>query len=80
VLVRDDGVLTKEEFQHYVRIEPDGLHVGEQNSTGEVLINHDSVDVILNGRMFSSFAANYVEFGNYQLRRTADGGLAFKMR
>lgn len=80
VLVRDSLLLSKEEFQHYVRIAPDGLHVGAEGTTGEVVIDHDSVDVVLGGRTFSSFAANYVEFGNYQLRRTADGGLAFKMR
>jgi len=80
VLVRDEGMLSKDEFQHCVRVAPDGLHVGAQGSTGEVVIDHDSVDVVLGGRAFSSFAANYVEFGNYQLRRTADGGLAFKMR
>ena len=28
---------------------------------------------------YSRFAANYVQFGNYQLRRTTDGGLAFKI-
>ena len=80
MLVQDSGMMSKEEFQHYVRIADDGLHVGAEGTTGEVVIDHDSVDVVLGGRRFSSFAANYVEFGNYQLRRTADGGLAFKMR
>lgn len=80
ILIQDIGMMSKEEFQHYVRIADDGLHVGAEGSTGEVVIDHDSVDVVLGGRRFSSFAANYVEFGNYQLRRTADGGLAFKMR
>lgn len=80
MLVQDKGMLSKEEFQHYVRIADDGLHVGAEGTTGEVVIDHDSVDVVLGGKTFSSFAANYVEFGNYQLRRTADGGLAFKMR
>lgn len=80
VLVQDSGMMSKEEFQHYVRVAADGLHVGAEGTTGEVVIDHDSVDVVLNGQKFSSFAANYVEFGNYQLRRTADGGLAFKMR
>lgn len=79
-LVQDSALLTKEEFQHYVRVEPDGLHVGAVESDGEVRIDSDSVDVLIGGRVFSSFGQNYVEFGNYQLRRTADGGLAFKMR
>lgn len=79
-LVRDDGMLSKEEFQHYVRVEPDGLHVGAEGTTGEVHIDHDSVDVVLSESVFTSLGSNYVELGNYQLRRTADGGLAFKMR
>jgi hypothetical protein len=68
------------ELHRYVRITDRGLHVGAVGKTGEVLIDENSVDVVLNGTAYSSFAANYVEFGNYQLRKTADGGLAFKMR
>jgi hypothetical protein len=80
VLVQDSGMMSKDEFQHYVRIEADGLHVGAEGTTGEVRIDHDSVDVLLGGDNFSSFGPNYVAFGNYQIRRTADGGIAFKMR
>lgn len=80
MLVQDSNMLSKSEFQHYVRIMDDGLHVGAEGTTGEVRIDSDSVDVMLNGMAFSSFGSNYVEFGNYQLRKTADGGLAFKMR
>lgn len=69
-----------DEMQHLIRIEEDGLHVGAEGTTGEVVVDSDSVDIRLSGRKFSSFAGSYVEFGNYQLRRTADGGLAFKMR
>ena len=39
----------------------------------------ESVNVVMNGSKYSRFAGNYVQFGNYQLRRTTDGGLAFKM-
>jgi hypothetical protein len=81
--VRWVGAFSEEEFQHYVRVAPDGLHVGAQTdevTTGEVKIDHDSVDIMANGMVFSSFGPDYVEFGNYQLRKTADGGLAFKMR
>ena len=31
------------------------------------------------GAGYSQFTANYVQFGNYQLRKTADGGMAFKL-
>ena len=47
--------------------------------TGEVLIDSESVNIVMNGSKYSRFAANYVQFGNYQLRRTSDGGLAFKI-
>lgn len=81
--IRWVGAFSDEEFQHYVRVGVDGLHVGAQTddvTTGEVRIDHDSVDIMINGVVFSSFGPNFVEFGNYQLRKTADGGLAFKMR
>ena len=28
---------------------------------------------------YSKFSGNYVQFGNYQLRRSSDGGLVFKL-
>ena len=74
------AALPRADFQRVVRIDADGLHVGDNQASGEVLIDSASVNVCLGGQVFSSFGANYVEFGNYQLRRTADGGLAFKMR
>ena len=46
---------------------------------GEVLIDYGGMSVNINGTTYSRFAGNYVQFGNYQLRRTADGGLAFKL-
>ncbi|MGX8705125.1 MAG: hypothetical protein ACSW8J_00955 [bacterium] len=67
------------DFRRVVRIDNDGLHVGDNQSAGEVLIDSESVNVVMNGSKYSRFAGNYVQFGNYQLRRTTDGGLAFKM-
>ena len=67
------------DFRRVVRIEEDGLHVGDNQSAGEVLIDSESVNIVMNGSKYSRFAGNYVQFGNYQLRRTSDGGLAFKM-
>lgn len=90
VLVQDMGMMSKLDFDHYVRIKPDGLHVGTlidpltgailDEPPGEVVIDYNSVDVVLGGTTYSSFASNYVEFGNYQLRKSADGGLVFKLR
>ena len=90
VLVQEMGMMSKIDFDHYVRIKPDGLHVGNlidpltgailDEPPGEVVIDYNSVDIVLSGTTYSSFASNYVEFGNYQLRKSADGGLVFKMR
>ena len=75
-----DAALPRADFQRVLRIDEGGLHVGDNQASGEVVIDSDGVNVCLGGRVFSAFGANYVEFGNCQLRRTADGGLAFKMR
>lgn len=65
------------EVEQYVRLDDDGLHVGEKGKPGEVLIDSDSVDVRVGGKVFSSFGDDFVEFGNQQMRRTSDGGIAF---
>ena len=70
----------RDDFHRVVRVDGDGLHVGDNLSGGEVLIDSESMNVVLNGIRFSKFASNYVQFGNYQLRRSADGGLAFKLK
>lgn len=63
--------------EQFARLDSDGLHVGEKGKPGEVLIDSDSVDVRVGGKVFSSFGDDYVEFGNQQMRRTSDGGIAF---
>ena len=80
IAVHDGDALSREEFLNYVRFDGTALYVDAQNGNGTVRIDDDSVDVIVGGKQYSSFGSNYVEFGNYQLRRTADGGLGFKMR
>ena len=70
---------TRADFRRVVRIDDDGLHVGDNLSNGEVLIDSESVNVVLGGKKYSKFAGSYVQFGNYQLRRSSDGGLVFKL-
>lgn len=66
-------------FKRVVRIDDDGLHIGDNLSNGEVLVDSESVNVVLGGKKYSKFAGSYVQFGNYQLRRSSDGGLVFKL-
>lgn len=71
----------KNTFERVITIDTEGLHVGDnQNINNEILIDSDSVNIVTNGQMESKFTGNYIQFGNYQLRRTADGGLAFKLK
>lgn len=74
-----DSALPRVEFQRVVRIDEEGLHVGDNQSNGEVLVDSSSVNVVFNGQKYSKFSGNYVQFGNYQLRRSSDGGLVFKL-
>lgn len=67
------------EIETYVRLQDDGLHIGEAGKASEMLIDEGSANVVVSGQTYSTFAANYVQFGNYQIRKTADGGMAFKM-
>lgn len=69
------------DFKRVVRIDDAGLHVGDnQNTNNEVLIDSEAVKVVTGGIMESKFAGSYIQFGLYQLRRTADNGLAFKVK
>jgi len=71
----------REDFKRVVRIDQAGLHVGDnQNTNNEVLIDSEAVNVVTGGVMESKFAGSYIQFGYYQLRRTADNGLAFKVK
>lgn len=74
-----DAALPVVDFQRVVRIDTEGLHVGDNQSSAEVLIDSESVNVVMGGQKYSRFAANYVQFGLYQLRKSADGGLVFKL-
>ena len=74
-----DAALPRVDFQRVVRIDDEGLHVGDNQSNGEVLVDSNSVNVVFNGQKYSKFSGNYVQFGNYQLRRSSDGGLVFKL-
>lgn len=63
----------------FARLDEQGLHIGENGANSEMLIDENSASVVVGGRQYSSFASDFVQFGNYQLRRSADGGLVFKL-
>ena len=68
------------EQQRIVYIDRDGLHVRRSDAQSEVLIDQDSVDVLVGGKVSSSFIAGGLILGNYMLWQPEEaGGLAFNL-
>ena len=67
-------------MNEYVQIKEDGTHMRARDTDNEMVLSSQGVEINVGGQNYSLFGAMYVQFGNYQLRRTADGGLAFKLR
>lgn len=61
-----------------VRVDDAGVHVGKIDTDNEVLIDEESVNIMQGEQRYSRFAANYVQFGNYRMYKSSDGGLVFK--
>lgn len=67
-------------MNEYVQIKEDGTHMRARDTDNEMVLSSQGVEINVGGQNYSQFGAMYVQFGNYQLRRTADGGLAFKLK
>jgi hypothetical protein len=78
ISANDSIKLLADNMNRLVRLDAEGLHVGDSQTSNEVLIDSESVNVVMYGNRYSKFAADYVQFGNYQLRKSVDGGLVFK--
>lgn len=83
VLVQDESMLAdiksnKDYLDRVIRIDSDGLHVGDDQTDNEVLIDSDSVNVVVGGKEYSRFADRYVQFGKYKIGLADDEGLMFK--
>lgn len=72
-----DGRLPRSEFQRLVRVDAEGLHIGDNLTPNSILIDSRSVNVRIGGKTFTQMGANYQRIGEYKIRRTSDGGLAF---
>lgn len=64
------------EFKRVVRINNDGLHVGDNQTTCEVLIDSASVNVVQGGVTNATFAESFVRLQGMIIKSTT-GGLAF---
>lgn len=88
MLVRDRAVdsaleaanaaVSRPDFERVVRLKDDGLHVGDNQSGSEVLIDSASVSIVFGGVPVSTFADKFVRLDNMQILRT-QGGLAISV-
>lgn len=70
--------VTRPEFERIVRIDNNGLHVGDNLTNSEMLIDSGSINAVINGVSYSSFGANYLQLGDdMQMRRPSVGGVIF---
>ena len=61
-----------------VRIDAAGMHVGDNQTASEVLIDSGTVNVVVGGQSYSSFGSGYLQLGGeIRMRRPKGGGVAF---
>jgi phage minor structural protein len=64
----------------YMEILEDGTHLKAMGTTNEMVLTNEGLHIDVSGEQYSQFGASFAQFGNYQIRRTSDGGLAFKLK
>ena len=75
----EESAVTRPEFERYVRLKVDGLHVGDNRSNSEAVLDSYGLAVVVNGQKYSRFASTYAQFGNYQLGlHPSEGGLVIR--
>lgn len=67
--------MKREDFERVLRVDDEGVHVGDNITTCEVLIDSASVNIVLNGTKLSTFSDKFIRFGDMQIRKVT-GGLA----
>lgn len=70
--------VTRPEFERVVRIDTEGLHVGDNLSNCEVLIDSGTVHIVVGGQIYTSYGGGYLQLGDdIRIRRPKTGGVAF---
>ena len=77
-VLADEIIANREAFERVLRLDDAGLHIGDNKTDNEVLIDSESVNIVVKTQRYSKFAAEYVQFGNYKIGLAEDGGLMFK--
>ena len=70
--------VSRPEFQRVVRIDTSGMHIGDNLSNCEVLIDSGTVNIVVGGQPYSTFGAGFLQLGDdIRIRRPKTGGVAF---
>ena len=73
-----NAALSQADFQRVIRQDARGLHVGDNKTGFEVLIDSASVNVMSDGEALSTFSDKYVRLDNMQIHKVR-GGLAISV-
>lgn len=73
-----NAALSQADFQRVVRIDDAGLHVGDNLTDYEVLLDSASVNVVAAGVRVSTFSDKFIRLDNMQIRKVR-GGLAISV-
>lgn len=68
-----NSALTRDEFQRIVRTDIEGLHVGDNTTNYEVLIDSASVNIVANDVRVSTFSDKFIRLDNMQIRKVTGG-------
>ena len=73
-----NAALSQADFQRVIRQDAQGLHVGDNKTGFEVLIDSASVNVMSDGEALSTFSDKYIRLDNMQIHKVR-GGLAISV-
>ena len=73
-----NAALSQADFQRVVRIDEQGLHVGDNQTECEVLLDSASMNVVVDGRRVSTYSDKFIRLDNMQVRKVR-GGLAISV-
>lgn len=79
ILIAQQDALRRavDELNSYTKLDMNGLWVGKQGETGQTLLKYDSVNIVVNGKIVTTYAAKYQEMGGMRMFVPNAGGLAF---
>jgi len=76
--IQAQNAVNRLDFERIVREEVDGLHIGDNTTTSEVVIDSVSVNIKVNNETYSTFGPNFLQLGDdIRMRTPACGGIAF---